>query len=163
MMEIELKKLSPQDIDAFAELIKIFADIFEMANFKIPDSAYLKRLLDNPDFFVLIAECNGKVIGGLTVYVLHTYYAEKPVAYVYDVGVLTGYQRNGIGKKLIAYLTQYCKEKGFEYAYVEAETDDIRAISFYRATPISDELLATHFTYTFGSGGEYANNNPKRD
>jgi aminoglycoside 3-N-acetyltransferase I len=148
-MNIEIKKLDPKDTEAFVDLIKIFAIVFEMADLKIPDNKYLKSLLDKPDFFVLIAQCDGKVIGGLTVYILHRYYSARPVAYIYDVGVMPEYQRNGTGKKLISYLNKYCKDNDFEDAYVEAETNDTQAVNFYRTTPVSSELQATHFTYTF--------------
>ncbi|WPP51381.1 GNAT family N-acetyltransferase [Catalinimonas niigatensis] len=148
-MNVEIKKLDLKDTDEFVDLIKIFAVVFEMDDLKMPDNEYLRSLLAKPDFFVLIAQCDGKVIGGLTVYILHRYYSAKPVAYIYDVGVMPDYQRNGTGKKLISHLNKYCKDNNFEDAYVEAETNDTQAVNFYRTTPISSELQATHFTYTF--------------
>lgn len=148
-MDIEIKKLSPQDIGDFSDLIRIFEIVFEMDNFKMPDEKYLQDLLSKPDFFTLVAKYNNKVLGGLTVYILHRYYSTKPIAYIYDIGVFTDYQRKGFGKKLITYLTNYCKENGFEDAYVEAETDDTQAVNFYRTTSFSNELQATHFTYSF--------------
>lgn len=148
-MELELKILSSQDTDDFIELIRIFGDVFEMEGLKILDNKYLKSLLNKPDFLVLIGKYNNEVIGGLTVYVLHRYYSTKPVAYIYDVGVMRNHQRKGVGKKLISHLTQYCKENGFEDAYVEAETDDIQAVNFYKTTQMTSELQATHFTYSF--------------
>ncbi len=150
-MDIEIKKLSPQDIDDFSDLLRIFEVVFEIDNFKIPNEKDLQNLLNKPDFFTLVAKYDNKVIGGLTVYILHSYYSAKPVAYIYDVGILTDYQRNGFGKKLIKFLTNYCKENGFEDAYVEAESDDIDAVNFYRKTKFSSEMNAIHFTYTFGN------------
>lgn len=148
-MDIEIKKLSPQDIDDFSDLIRIFEIVFEIDNFKMPNEKHLQSLLSNPTFFSLVAKKNNKVVGGLTVYILHLYYSTKPTAYIYDIGVLEEYQRKGFGKKLITYLINYCKENGFENAYVEAETDDIQAVNFYRTTSFSNELQATHFTYSF--------------
>ena len=148
-MEVEIKKLSEADIADFSELIGIFEVVFEMKNFKMPADAHLQNLLSKPDFFTLVAKYHNRVIGGLTVYILHRYYSEKPVAYIYDVGVSTDYQRKGVGKKLMNYLTHYCEENGFEDAFVEAETDDIQAVNFYRRTSFSSELQATQFTYSF--------------
>ncbi len=148
-MDIEIKKLSTQDISNFVDLLNIFEQVFEMDNFNKPDEKHLKSLLNKPDFFTLVAKHDSKVIGGLTVYILHRYYSTKPIAYIYDLGVLAEYQRKGIGQKLITYLTEYCKENGFEEAYVEAETDDTQAVNFYRTTDFSNELQATHFTYSF--------------
>lgn len=148
-MEIDVKKLEPRDVNDFAELIKVFTVVFEMSDLTVPNNQYLSSLLNKPDFFVVIAKCDGKVIGGLTVYVLHKYYSPKPVAYLYDVGIISDYQRKGIGKKLIAYLIRYCKENGFEEAYVEAEMNDTQAVNFYRTTSVCSELQAIHFTYAF--------------
>jgi aminoglycoside 3-N-acetyltransferase I len=148
-MYIEIKLLTPQDSSDFADLIQIFALVFEQDDIAIPRKAYLTKLLDKPDFLVIVAKDEGKVIGGLTIHILHSYYAEKPVAYIYDVGVAPQYQRKGIGKMLISYLIDYCKQNNFEEAYVEAEYDDTHAINFYRQTPFSSELQAIHFTYSF--------------
>jgi len=63
----------------------------------------------------------------------------------------TQYQRKGIGKKLISALCEYCSKNGFNEVFVQAETADTQAVNFYRTTPISDELQATHFTYSFDS------------
>src|SRR5687767_10686087 len=122
--------------------------VFDMDAFRMPDDAYLQNLLRKPDFFVLVATFENSVIGGLTVYILHSYYSQKPTVYIYDVGILSEFQRKGIGKKLINYLTRYCKENGFEEAFVQAETDDLQAINFYRTTSFSKELQAIHFTYS---------------
>lgn len=148
-MELELKMLSSQDTNDFIELISIFSDVFEMERLETPDSKHLENLLNKPDFQVLIAKCNNEVVGGLTVYLLHRYYSTKPIAYIYDVGVKPHHQRKGIGKKLISHLVHYCQENGFEDAYVEAETDDIQAVNFYKTTQITNTLQATQFTYSF--------------
>ncbi len=154
-MELELKILSSQDTNDFIERMKIFGNVFEMGDLKILDNTYLESLMNKPDLLVLIAKCNNEVIGGLTVYVLHRYYSTKPIAYIYDVGVKPDHQRKGIGKKLISHLIQYCKENDFEDAYVEAETDDIQAVNFYKTTQTTSILQATHFTYSFDIPNRY--------
>jgi aminoglycoside 3-N-acetyltransferase I len=49
----------------------------------------------------------------------------------------------------MACLKNYCRENGFEEAYVEAEAEDRPAVNFYRSTGADSELHATHFTYSF--------------
>jgi aminoglycoside 3-N-acetyltransferase I len=110
---------------------------------------HLSNLLSNPNFLVFVAINDGVVIGGLTVYVLHQYYSEKPLAYIYDVGVAPSFQGQGTGKSLILAVCTYCKEHGFEDAYVEAEFEDVNAVNFYRKTNFTEELQAIHFTYSF--------------
>jgi aminoglycoside 3-N-acetyltransferase I len=98
-----------------------------------------------------VVKVNNKVVGGLTIYVLHGYYGTKPIAYIYDVGIAPEFQGKGFGKALIAQVCDFCKTNGFEDAYVEAERDDIGAVNFYRKTKFSNEINAIHFTYSFGS------------
>jgi aminoglycoside 3-N-acetyltransferase I len=148
-MNTQIEKLSSNHLNEFCDLINIFENVFEMKDFTMPAKEHLQLLLKKPDFMVFVAKENDQVVGGLTVYILDSYYRAKPSAYIYDVGILPEYQRKGVGKQLMVYLTQYCKEKGFEDAYVEAEADDKMALSFYRNTAFSSELHATHFTYSF--------------
>ena len=92
---------------------------------------------------------NNEVVGGLTIYILQRYYNTKPVAYFYDVGISPEFQGKGLGKTLIAEVCKYCEDNGFQDAYVEAESDDIDAVNFYRKTKFNSEMNAMHFTYTF--------------
>lgn len=92
-----------------------------------------------------------KIVGGLTIYVLHRYYGSKPVAYIYDVGITPDRRGQGLRKLLLSEVCKYCKNSGFQNACVEAESDDIDAVNFYRKTRFSNEMNAIHFTYTFGN------------
>jgi aminoglycoside 3-N-acetyltransferase I len=148
-MNLDIQKLSSQNLDDFVELIKVFEDVFEMKDFSLPDKKHLQRVLNNQNFIVFTAKTENKVIGGLTVYVLDQYYSAKPLAYVYDLAVLTEFQKQGIGKLLITNLIDYCKKNGFEEVYVQAETHDLQAINFYRTTIINSEIQAIQFSYSF--------------
>ena len=146
---MEIKKLEPLDVADFRDLIEIFKDVFENDK-DVPTSEYLGGLLSNPDFIVFVVKLDGKVVGGLTIYVLHGYYSEQPTAYLYDVGISPKHQGKGLGKALMAEVCRYCQQNNFEEAYVEAESDDIDAVGFYRKTKYSREMNATHFSYFFG-------------
>jgi aminoglycoside 3-N-acetyltransferase I len=143
---MEIKKLNSDSLSEFKALIEIFKEVFEN-DVPIADDKQLGKLLTNPDFLVFVVLLNYKVVGGLTIYVLHTYYGEKPIAYIYDVGISPDFQRQGLGKALIAEVCNFCKQNDFEDAYVEAESEDIDAVSFYRQTKFSSEMGAIHFTY----------------
>ncbi|QMU30317.1 GNAT family N-acetyltransferase [Adhaeribacter radiodurans] len=145
-MTVEIKKLSNQDLDTFIELIRVFEDVFEMKNFVLPDHKHLQQLLAKDSFFVFVALENNKVVGGLTTYTLEQYYSILPVVYIYDLAVLTNYQRQGIGKLLIASLNVYCKEIGIQEVFVQADEIDDYALDFYRATGGTPEKVV-HFTY----------------
>lgn len=144
--KMEIKKLNSDSLTEFKLLIEIFKEVFENDE-PIANDEQLGKLLLNPDFFVFVVMSDSKVIGGLTIYVLHRYYGKKPIAYIYDMGVNPDYQRQGLGKALIAAVCNFCKQNDFENAYVEAESDDTDAVNFYRKTKFSSELKAIHFTY----------------
>lgn len=149
---MEIKKLNSDDVASFQNLVEIFKEVFENDE-DIANSEQLKKLLSNPDFFVFVVTINNKVIGGLTIYVLNRYYNSQPIAYIYDVGIEPNFQGKGFGKALITEVCNFCKLNGFENAYVEAESDDIDAVNFYRKTKFSSEMNATHFTYSFTNEG----------
>ena len=150
-MEIKIKKLTPQDVRQFSKLLTVFAAVFETKQPVMTDEDYLENLLKNERFIVLAAIVETGVVGGLTVHVLPSYSCKKPAAYIYDVGVLPAYQRKGVGKKLIAYLKNYCIENEFAEAFVQADTEDAEAIEFYRATGFTSEMHVLQFTQSFSS------------
>jgi aminoglycoside 3-N-acetyltransferase I len=148
-MEIEILKLSPNDIEDFSSLINVFDKAFEWDDFALPNTLHLQKVMSNPYFLVFVAKADHKLVGGLTAHILDRYDSEKPSAYIYDIAILTDFQRKGIGKSLIATFNDYCKKKDFNEVFVQAETDDSQAINFYRTTSISSEMNAIHFTYSF--------------
>ncbi len=144
---VEILVLQPHDIDKFYELISVFEEVFEMESFTRPNDAHLLKLLGEGKFIAIVALYNNKVIGGLTVYTLDQYYSKQPLAYIYDVAVLTEYQRKGIGKELIEFTRAFCRQKGFEEMFVQADKVDDYAIDFYRLTTPSSEEQVIHFSY----------------
>ena len=146
-MEPEIKIIKPDGLDELYDLISVFEDVFEMEPFKRPDEIYLKNLLNRYNFFAVVARADSKIIGGLTVYVLDQYYTAKPLAYIYDLAVLTEYQRKGVGRKLIAFTNEYCRRQGFREVFVQADKVDDYAIDFYRSTNPTAEEQVVHYSY----------------
>lgn len=146
MLPVETKKLSSNELKEFIELIRVFEDVFEMKEFQMPNQSYLQSLLIRDDFFVFVSMMEGKVVAGLTAYLLRQYYSERPLVYIFDLAVQTHLQRKGIGKSLIASINSYCKEKGMEEVFVQADLADDYALDFYRSTGGRAEDVV-HFTY----------------
>ncbi len=146
-MKTNIKKLNNNDISDFRELLEVFRDVFELEE-ALPNNHNLGKVLSNPDFLVFVVKNSQKVIGGLTIYKLANYYSVKPLAYIYDVGVAREFQGQGLGKLLISEVCKYCKENGFEEVFVETESDDIDAVSFYKRTKYTSEMDVQQFTYT---------------
>lgn len=147
-MDVEIKLLDSKSVQEFEELLKIFHKVFEH-DVALPSKEYVKSLLSKDDFKVFVAKVEGSVVGGLTIYVLHSYYVEQPQAFIYDVGITPDVQGKGIGKLLLKEVITYCKNNGYSEAFVEAEGDDDEAIAFYRKTKPDFEMNAIQFTYSF--------------
>lgn len=145
--DLNIQKLGPADIALFEELIKLFEEVFEMKDFAMPDSQHLNNLLADETFAAFVAVEGNKVIGGLTTYTLKQYYSVKPLAYIYDLAVLTQHQRKGIGKALIQYTKTYYREQGYEEVFVQADKVDQYALDFYRQTRPTEEEDVLHFYY----------------
>ncbi len=145
-MNFKIKKLQPHEINKFIALIRVLEDVFETENFHLPKKNYLQQLLAKEDFMVFVALQNDNVIGGLTAYTLQQYYSQKPLIYIYDLAVKRVFQRQGIGKKLISAINNYCKEIGVEEVFVQADEVDDYALDFYRSTGGLAEKVV-HFTY----------------
>ena len=150
-MQVEIKKISINESEEFFELIRLFEVVFEMENFKIPDKNYLVDLLANDAFMVFIASSGKEVVGGLTAYTIRQYYSTLPLVYIYDLAVKTNFQRQGIGKKLIAGITGYCRENGVQEVFVQADAPDLHAIEFYHSTGAKAENVI-HFYYPLNAG-----------
>lgn len=145
-MDYEIKILEAIDVEKFKLLLRVFSDAFQRADFIPPDDSHLRSLLQQKDLVVMIASANERVLGGLTAYVLNQYYSIQKVAYIFDFAVAKAYQRQGIGRALMAEMLAFCKSNGFAEAFVQASRDDQHAIDFYQATGGSAED-AVHFTY----------------
>jgi ribosomal protein S18 acetylase RimI-like enzyme len=106
--------------------------------------------LESDSFIVFVALSGEKIVGGLTAYVLQQYYSLRPVAYIYDLAVSNNYQRQGIGKMLVADINDYCKSSGIEEVFVQADEIDKHALDFYHSTGGKAEKVV-HFTYRLNS------------
>jgi len=150
MTDVKISKLNKIDIEKFKELIHLFENVFEMVDFKMPEKSHLQKLLESDSFIVFVALSGEKIVGGLTAYVLQQYYSLRPVAYIYDLAVSNNYQRQGIGKMLVADINDYCKSSGIEEVFVQADEIDKHALDFYHSTGGKAEKVV-HFTYRLNS------------
>lgn len=147
-MSTELHISRTTNLGDFKELVLVFEKVFAMNVFILPPDAHLGSLLEKENFYAVIAKFDNRIIGGLTGYVLDPYYSEKPLFYIYDLAVLNEYQRTGVGSALIAYINGYCRQKGFQEVFVQADTVDDYALRFYRSTKPTEEEDVRHFYYT---------------
>ena len=144
----EIIQLTELHTNHFVQLIAIFQQAFNSSSDVVLSPTHLRKLLSEKNFVAMVVLQSDRVIGGLTAYVLPGYYTTKPSVYLYDLAVTADWQRRGVGKCLIEGLVQFCKDKGCREVFVQAESDDLDAVAFYRNTSVSGETAATQFYYT---------------
>jgi possible acetyltransferase len=97
---------------------------------------------------VLIAKVEDKIVGGLTAYVLPGYQTKKSSIFIYDLGVATSFQRQGIGKSLIDKLLDYAKNHQIQDVFVDTELEDNEdALAFYQKTDFDSQAKVVQYTY----------------
>jgi aminoglycoside 3-N-acetyltransferase I len=103
-MTCTYKQLRAEDVPMLKQLLRVFAEAFEdMDAYQsaIPRDEYLRSLLTNQGFIVLVALADDSVAGGLAAYVLQKFEQERLEIYIYDLAVAKQHRRKGIATKLI--------------------------------------------------------------
>lgn len=129
-------------------LLEVFREVFDWKESEFPDSSYLANLLGNPQFLVLVAKAEDKIVGGLTAYVLPGYQTKKSSIFIYDLGVATSFQRQRIGKSLIDKLLDYAKKHRIQDVFVDTELEDNEdALAFYQKTGFDSQAKVVQYNY----------------
>jgi len=149
-MTATIAALDTNEVDAFRELLALFAEVFaededEAGETPIPERDYLAKVLADPDFAVVVARAEaGAVIGGLTLRFWHSYKEPGEECYLYDLAVHHKHRRQKIAARLLEDAIALAKARGAIAMWVQAEADDEDAVGFYRSLKQS-ELDVNHF------------------
>jgi len=73
-----------------------------------------KRIFDNPDPYLIVAETGKQVVG------YAAGYKEKEKIYFCYMGILPDHQRKGIGQLLLNKQIQIAKKKGYEQVFLKS-------------------------------------------
>ncbi|MCD9187659.1 MAG: GNAT family N-acetyltransferase [Pyrinomonadaceae bacterium] len=127
MSVIEIKKLGLTEIALARELIEMFGFEDESGNRQFSSVEYTRRMLERADFHVIVALHNGKLVGSLTGYEMKMFKSETTEMFLYEIEVVESHRQKGIGKALIEFLKQICREKEIVQIFVGTEKDNFPA------------------------------------
>src|SRR5580765_5578071 len=101
---MEIRKITLEEYSLAHDLFILFQVDDGIEKPDIPSDAYMKEILRKNGFHVIIALDNETIAGGLTAFELPMY--KKPIMemFLFEIGVMKKYRRQGIGKRLIEYL-----------------------------------------------------------
>jgi ribosomal protein S18 acetylase RimI-like enzyme len=143
---IEVRVLNPDDLGLMRGMLGMFGAAFEDAaayTERQPDDSYLAALLSKPDFVAIAAVCEGRVVGGLTAYVLAKFEQARSEAYIYDLAVAEPFRRRGIATALIREVQRVSKARGAYVVFVQADREDEPAVALYTKLGTREDVL--HF------------------
>ena len=142
----DVQRLGARDLDLMTALLTLFGEVFEMPEFygaARPGKAYMERLLGSDDFIALVALKEGRVVGGLTAYVLRKFEQERSEIYIYDLAVDGAHRRQGIATALIEAVKPIAKASGAYVIIIQADQGDEPPIALYSKLGKREEVL--HF------------------
>nr|WP_018880316.1 AAC(3)-I family aminoglycoside N-acetyltransferase [Thioalkalivibrio sp. ALE9] len=143
---LKIRRLGPADRGAAHALLDLFADVFgepDTYSCARPSDDYLERLLARETFIALIAETEGRVVGGLVSYVLDKLEQTRSEVYIYDLAVADDFRRRGIATALIRHTQAIATELGAWVVFVQADRTDNAAIALYAGLGQREDVL--HF------------------
>lgn len=125
-------RLHPGDEELARRLFAMMAEVFEEPHDRLDDE-YLTALLRRADFWAIAAVAGDQVVGGLTAHTLPMTRRACGELFIYDLAVRADWQRQGVGRQVVAATRDLAARAGVADVFVPAETEDVHALDFYRA------------------------------
>ena len=141
-----VRRLGPVDVATIRDVNALYAAAFEDSETyrrDAPDDAWLARQLGKEAIILLVAECEGRIIGGLTAYELPKFEAARSEIYLYDLAVDAAHRRRGIASALIAELQHIAADIGAWAVFVQADYGDDPAVALYTKLGVREDVM--HF------------------
>lgn len=143
---MEYRVLGQDDVALMYALLALFGRAFDDPDTYAsapPDAGYLAGLLGDPGFVALAAVDDGRVVGGLTGYVLPKFEQARREVYVYDLAVDEPFRRRGVATGLIEAVRGVAADRGAWVVYVQAHRADAPAVGLYARYGAGADVL--HF------------------
>ena len=107
----------------------------------LSESAARAYLEDERNVFFLALE-GDRAVGFLRGTSLGQIKSIQRQMFIYEIGVDPAYQRRGIGRALIEAVLRYCRDLGFEEAFVFTDPANKAAVALYQSTGAATETPA---------------------
>ena len=127
----EVQKLQNLNDEVFVDNHKYDPDLkMDWAQSSVGKN-YFTDLLNNPEAICFIAEEGDIPVGYIAAAPKDIDYRLSKYIEIENMGVSPSHRSKGIGSMLIEKVLELAREKGFQKAYVNAYSDNIKAIDFY--------------------------------
>lgn len=134
-MEILIRTANKKDIDSIYNLLKELYETIEDKSGLDIEKAYekLEFFISNDNNLTFVAECEGNIVGFISVFIRKTILHTLPSALIEELVVDKNYRGKGIGKRLIEAVIKKCEELNIGEIEVSTEITNINAREFYKS------------------------------
>jgi GNAT superfamily N-acetyltransferase len=87
--------------------------------------------LDDPSTHLWVALADDTVVGFLLAYVLRRRRGDPTQLFVYELGVRSGWRRQGVATRLVRHMLTWARGEGLRRGFVLTGADNAAAIEFY--------------------------------
>ncbi len=148
-MNYEIKRLQHSDVEDLKKLLMVFSRVFHDTENDLPEDAYLQAQLEKQEVYIIAASDKEEIVGGLVGYEFALPSKKEKELYLYDLAVDERYRRQGVASALISELKACAGKNGVALIFVEAETKDAEAVSFY-SSQRGRQTSVEHFDIAIG-------------
>lgn len=149
MEKVSIRKAKESD---YEDLDKIYYEVSQMhkrihpeifkgeANIHLNKDTYINRL-SQPQNHVIVAECNGQVVGFLMAEVVSGFVPQNHIIHISELGVAEEFRHCNIGTELMNNITNTAKELGCARVELNVYNNNIPAKNFYKKLGFSVQRL----------------------
>ncbi len=128
-MDIVFEKLRKEDLE---EVANLYDSERPMSTNRIKMYKTFNKIKDNPDYNMIVAKLNDKIVGFATVIIHQDIFEENnPFMTIWSVRVKKEYRKQGIGKQLFHYIETVANKLNCEFICLIAEKNNATANIFY--------------------------------
>ena len=143
---VEVRRLGTQDAAALQELHRrVYTQGLGADEVTPVPLARCQAMLDDPGYFVLGARSGDAWIGWAVAIAIRRWQRDK--LFLYEVDVVEGFRRRGVGTSLIEAALAIARERGMALTFVMTNASNEAAMALYRRTgaqrPQGDDVLLT--------------------
>ncbi len=133
-VDFSLRKAVPKDVPALINLLKILFSIEADFSFnEVKQRQGLELMLEDPEQrCIMVAECEGQIIGMCTAQLLITTAEGGKAALIEDMVVHQDYRKQGIGRSLLAQIEVWAYQHGAKRLELLADLENSPALEYYK-------------------------------
>ncbi|GHV40840.1 hypothetical protein FACS189490_06670 [Clostridia bacterium] len=118
-----IELLKPEDVELVKELVEDGNRIFSKKK--------LERFVISDGNYAFIAKIDNEAAGLAYCYTLERLDEAGPMLYIHSVGILPQYQNCGLGTRLMRFIVDFARGKGFSECFVITDRNNPRACKIY--------------------------------